>query len=104
MPDDEKLGPLPMRVQAAPGSEAEFRHFWAAQRRSGRSPRREALAPGVTASPKDDLIFRGGKTFPQMGFQNIYLGRTKDFASGDVETIDDARSEEHTSELQSQSN
>ncbi len=88
--DDEKLGPLPMRVQAAPGSEAEFRHSWAAQRRSGRSPRREALAAGVTASPKDDLIFRGGKTFPQMGFQNIYLGRAKDFASGDVETIDDA--------------
>src|SRR5688572_5962434 len=88
--DDENLGSLPMRVQAAPGSEAEFRHFWAAQRRSGRRLRREALAPGVSASPKDDLIFRGGKTFPQMGFQNIYLGRAKDFASGDVETIDDA--------------
>jgi pre-peptidase len=88
--DDEKLGPLPMRIQVAPGSEAEFRHFWAAKRRSDDSIDREALAAGVTASPKDDLVFRGGKTLPQMGFQNIYLGRAKDFASGDVETIDDA--------------
>lgn len=88
--DDEKLGPLPMRIQVAPGSEAEFRHFWASRRRSDDSIDREALAPGVSASPKDDLVFRGGKTLPQMGFQNIYLGRAKDFASSDVETIDDA--------------
>src|SRR4030095_14327197 len=87
---DNKLGPCPMRIQVAPGSEAEYRHYRAAARRSGRSFDHEALAPGVSASPKDDLIFRGGKTLPQMGFQNIYLGRHSDFASGDVEAIDDA--------------
>ena len=38
----------------------------------------------------DDLVFRGGKVVPQMGFQNIYLGRPGDFAPGDVESIDDA--------------
>lgn len=48
------------------------------------------MAPGVTASPQDDLIFRGGKALPQMGFQNLYLGRSSDFAPGDVESIDDA--------------
>jgi hypothetical protein len=87
---DDTNFPFPMRIQVAPGSEAEYRHFRAAARRSGKSLEREALAAGVSASPKDDLVFRGGKTFPQMGFQNIYLGRAKDFAKGDVETIDDA--------------
>jgi hypothetical protein len=87
---DDKNGPYPMRIQVAPGSEAEYRHFWAAARRSDESIEREALAPGVSASPNDDLIFRGGKTLAQMGFQNIYLGRPSDFASGDVKSIDDA--------------
>lgn len=87
---DDKTFPYPMRVQVAPGSEAEYRHYRAAARRSGESAEREALAAGVSASPKDDLIFRGGKTLPQMGFQNIYLGRASDFAPGDVESIDDA--------------
>jgi hypothetical protein len=87
---DDTNFPFPMRIQVAPGSEAEYRHYRIVARRSGKSLDREALAPGVTASPSDDLVFRGGKTLPQMGFQNIYLGRAKDFAKGDVEAIDDA--------------
>jgi hypothetical protein len=87
---DDKHGPYPMRIQVMPGSEAECRHYRAAARRSDESPEREALAPGVIASPQSDLVFRGGKVLPQMGFQNIYLGRSSDFASGDVESIDDA--------------
>ena len=87
---NDKNFPYPMRIQVAPGSEAEYRHFWTARRRSDDSIEREALAPGVSASPKDDLVFRGGKTLPQLGFQNIYLGRAGDFASGDVASIDDA--------------
>jgi len=79
----------PMRVQVAPGSEAEYRHYRNAVRRSDVFER-EALAPGVSASPQDDLVFRGGKTLPRMGFQNIYLGHPSDFASGDVESIDDS--------------
>jgi hypothetical protein len=87
---DDKNFPFPMRIQVAPGSEAEYRHYRTAARRSDDSIEREALAPGVTASPSDDLVFRGGKTLPQMGIQNIYLGHPSDFAPGDVETIDDA--------------
>src|SRR3954452_22332917 len=87
---DEKHGPFPMRVQVMPGSEAEYRHYWAAARHSDERIEREALAPGITASPQDDLVFRGGKTFPQPGFQNVYLGRSSDFAPGDVGSIDDA--------------
>ncbi|MGH8557704.1 MAG: hypothetical protein ACRESZ_09640, partial [Methylococcales bacterium] len=87
---DDKQGPYPMRIQVMPGSEAEFHHYRAAARYSDVSIERDALAPGVTASPQDDLVFRGGKTLPQMGFQNIYLGRASDFAPGDMESIDDA--------------
>lgn len=88
--DDDTTFPYPMRVQVAPGSEAEYRHYRTAARRSDGSFAREALAPGVSASPDDDLVFRGGKVLPQMAFQNIYLGRASDFAPGDVESIDDA--------------
>jgi Bacterial pre-peptidase C-terminal domain len=87
---DDRYGPLPMRIQVLPGSEAEHLHYQSAARYSDANPSRAALAPGVTASPQDDLIFRGGKVFPQMGFQNIYLGRSSDFAPGDVKSIDDA--------------
>ncbi|MBI1761950.1 MAG: hypothetical protein HYR56_10990 [Acidobacteria bacterium] len=87
---DDKYGPYPMRIQVMPGSEAEYRHYRAAARHSDERLEREALAPGVTASPQDDLLFRGGKTLPQMGFQNVYLGHSSDFAPGDVESIDDA--------------
>jgi hypothetical protein len=87
---DDQDFPYPMRIQVAPGSEAEYRHYRTARRRSEDGPAREALAPGVSASPNDDLIFRGGKVLPQMGFQNIYLGHANDFAPGDVESIDDA--------------
>src|SRR4051812_18146463 len=87
---DEKYGPFPMRVQVMPGSEAEYRHYRAAARHSDEGIEREALAPGVTASPQDDLDDRGGEIKPQMGFQNVYLGRSSDFAPGDVEAIDDA--------------
>jgi len=88
--DDDKYFTYPMRVQVAPGSEAEYRHYRTAARRSGRDVQREALAAGISASPKDDLIFRGGKTLPHMAFQNIYLGHPSDFAKRDVESVDDA--------------
>jgi hypothetical protein len=87
---DDRYGPLPMRIQVMPGSEAEHLHYQSATRYSDANIERAAIAPGVTASPQDDLIFRGGKVVPQMGFQNIYLGRSSDFAPGDVESIDDA--------------
>src|SRR5262249_5774651 len=88
--DDKEDYVYPMRVQVAPGSEAEYRHYGNALRRSGERFRREALAAGIKASPQDDLVFRGGKTMAHMAFQNIYLGHPSDFAGGDVESIDNA--------------
>ncbi|MCY7366693.1 MAG: hypothetical protein LH474_00890 [Chamaesiphon sp.] len=88
--NDERYGPLPMRIQVMPGSEAEYLHYQSAASYSDINLNRAAIAPGVTASPQDDLIFRGGKVVPQMGFQNVYLGRASDFAPGDIESIDNA--------------
>jgi hypothetical protein len=50
---EDKMGPYPMRIQVAPGSEAEYRHYRAAARRSDESIEREALAPGVSAGGSD---------------------------------------------------
>lgn len=88
--EDDEDYVYPMRVQVAPGSEAEYRHYRNALRRSNERFRREVLAAGVSASPQDDLVFRGGKTLPHLAFQNIYLGHPSDFANGDVESIDNA--------------
>ena len=82
--------PFPMRIQVQPGSEAEYLHYQRCRRYCGAEPARTALAPGAAPSPQDDLIFRGGKTIAQAGFQNIYLGRPADFSAGDVDRIDAA--------------
>lgn len=87
---DDRCGPYPMRIQVMPGSEAEHLHYRAFEQYNDERPDREDLAPGVSPSPIDDLIFRGGKTVRQMGLQNVYLGRASDFAPEDVEAIDDA--------------
>jgi len=71
---DDKYGPYPMRIQVLPGSEAEHHYYRSAARYSDKSIERKALAPGVTASPQDDLVFRGGKSVPQMGFQTSIWG------------------------------
>jgi len=99
---DDKNFPYPMRIQVAAGSKAEQRYNRTAAGRVDEWAEREALAPGVSPSPADDLVFRGGKVLPQMGLQNIYLGRSSDFAPGDVENIDDAVTRiMHDKELQS---
>ena len=50
----------------------------------------KAIAPGVNPAPLDDLIFHGGKTVPQMEFQNIFLGSATDWKQSDIASIDAA--------------
>ena len=65
---DDRCGPYPMRLQVLPGSEAEVLHYRASKQYNDESIEREALAPGVTASPVEDLVFRGGRaTCPSEG-------------------------------------
>jgi hypothetical protein len=75
-PDSPYTGP--MRIQARPGSPVEQRYIQA------------AIARGIAPNAGEDLIFRGGKTVPQMEFQDIFLGSAGDWPKGDVDSIDAA--------------
>ena len=50
----------------------------------------KAIAPGISPSVMDDLIYRGGKVVPQMEFQNIYLGGEGAWKARDIASIDSA--------------
>jgi hypothetical protein len=79
----------PMRIQARKGSPAEA--FYEKSALPGGSwPMPKVIAPGVNPSPLDDLIFHGGKTVPQMEFQNIFLGSSTDWKQSDITSIDAA--------------
>lgn len=76
-----------MRIQARPGSLVEARHY--------RYPERgwvqpEAIAGGIPPDPSADLVFHGGKTVPQMEFQNIFLGGQASWLASDIDSINTA--------------
>ena len=79
----------PMRVQARQGSEAE-RLYFAGSALPQVLPMPKAIAPGISPSVMDDLIYRGGKVVPQMEFQNIYLGGEGAWKARDIASIDSA--------------
>jgi len=82
--------PQPMRIQARPGSQAERVYFDKSALPGRTFPAPKALAPGIDPAPLADLIFHGGKTVPQMEFQNIYLGSAHDWKASDTQLIDAA--------------
>jgi hypothetical protein len=73
MPTYEKNGLLAMRVQAAAGSKVEKRYQNVGAATSS-FRKGKAIAPGLSPSPIDDLVYRGGKVVAQMGFRNVFLG------------------------------
>jgi hypothetical protein len=79
-----------MRVQVAPGSKAAKAYYAALSLPGLAWPMPKAIAPGIKSAPLHDLIFHGGKTIEQMGFQNIYLGMASDWTPSDVTNIDAA--------------
>jgi hypothetical protein len=81
---------IPMRIQARKGSVAEQRYYLKSALPSGEWAVPKAIAPGISPSVLDDLIYHGGKVVPQMEFQNIYLGSKLDWAERDVVAIDTA--------------
>jgi hypothetical protein len=81
----------PMRIQARKGSEAERLYYTQSALPGAPFPLPavpQAIAPGITADPLEDLIFHGGKTVPKMQFQNVYLGTKANWAESDVKSID----------------
>jgi hypothetical protein len=50
----------------------------------------DALAAGLRPSPKQDLIFRGGKTIPNLTFVNFYVAGQTAWNAADIQNIDSA--------------
>jgi hypothetical protein len=82
----ERLRHAPMRVVISWNSEAGKSYT----RKAGVNP--DALAPGFQPSPANDLIFRGGKTLPDLNFLNFYVAGTSAWNAGDMQNIDQALS------------
>lgn len=80
----------PMRIQARAGSMAEKLYYKKSSLPSGAWPAPKAIAPGISPSVLDDLLYHGGKVVPQMEFQNIFLGTAVDWSAADVMQIDGA--------------
>jgi hypothetical protein len=79
-----------MRIQARPGSPVERMYYPGSKLPGHVWATPKAIAPGISPSPLDDLIWHGGKIVPQMGFRNIYLGSNSDWAQSDIHLIDTA--------------
>jgi hypothetical protein len=74
--------PQPMRVQVRPGSPA--------QKLYGASRLPQAIAPGISPRPEDDLINHGGKVVPQMVFQNVFLGGQASWQAQEIDFINES--------------
>jgi len=78
-----------MRIQARPGSPVERRHYiYPDHRWAQLEP--DAIAPGIPPDPSADLVFHGGKTVPQMVFQNVFLGGRASWVASDIDQINTA--------------
>jgi hypothetical protein len=78
-----------MRIQARPGSPVERRHYIYPEHRWAQLEP-EAIAPGISPDPSADLKFHGGKTVPQMVFQNVFLGGRASWLASDIDQINTA--------------
>src|ERR1700732_1054610 len=76
-----------MRIQARPGSLVEARHYRYPQRGWGQP---DAIARGLPPDASADLVFHGGKTVPQMEFQNVFLGGQASWLASDIDSINSA--------------
>lgn len=83
-----------MNVVVAPGSRAEKKCFAYAgiSKPAGTKVKAEALAGGLPPTPGEDLIYRGGKTLPDLTFTNFYLGASGAWSASDRNSIDAALS------------
>jgi hypothetical protein len=76
-----------MRIQARPGSLVEARHYRYPET-SWVQP--DAIAGGIPPDQSADLVFHGGKTVPQMEFQNVFLGGQASWLASDIDSVNTA--------------
>jgi len=89
MVQSSKATRLIMRVQARPGSPVEARYYRYPEGRWAQLDP-EAIAPGIPPDASADLAFHGGKTVPQIEFQNIFLGGRASWLASDIDQINTA--------------
>jgi len=78
-----------MRIQARPGSPVERRHYIYPER-GWAQLEPDAIARGIPPDSSADLVFHGGKTVPQMEFQNVFLGGQASWLASDIDSINTA--------------
>jgi len=78
-----------MNIQARPGSPVEARHYRYPEHRWAQLEP-EAIAFGLPPDESADLVFHGGKTVPQMVFQNVFLGGRASWLASDIDQINTA--------------
>ena len=78
-----------MRIQARPGSPVEAPPLSLSRTRLGAAGP-DAIARGIPPDASADLVFHGGKTVPQMEFQNIFLGGHASWLASDIDSINTA--------------
>ena len=77
---------VPLRVVIQKGSRAAELY----KKAGGLHP--DALAPGLTPSPEQDLKFRGGKTIQDLNFINFYVAGHSAWDANEIQKIDTALS------------
>lgn len=91
MPNEDATNKTrPMNVQVKKGSPAE--NFYRAQAGlPGKGSLLPAeIAPGIQPMPAHDLVFRGGKTIPNMTYTNFFVGGQQSWQQSDITRIDQA--------------
>src|SRR3954451_22191931 len=88
---DEAMYPAdcrPLNVCAMPGSAADKKFRADIKMPESPAVSTDAIAPGITPSPEEDLIFRGGRTIADLVFTNFFVGGSASWDATDVQNID----------------
>jgi hypothetical protein len=82
----------PMNVVVAPGSKAS-KSYYAVSGEPGakkkvEQPIPKVRVPGIPATPKQNLVYHGGKTISNLTYTNFYIGGANSWDQNDIKNID----------------
>jgi hypothetical protein len=82
----------PMKVVVAPGSIASKSYHAIAglpgSTKKSEQPMRKDRVEGINATPKENLIYRGGKTIRSLTYTSFYIGGKNAWDENDIKNID----------------
>jgi Dyp-type peroxidase family len=87
---DAGAGGQALNVVVRRGSEAAERVYASTPSYGEKPVEGDALAPGLSPSPAQDLVFHGGRTLARMSYANIYVGGQTAWKGSDAANIDAA--------------